>query len=178
MRSDAQANRALLIDTAARLFVQHGDAVSMRSIAKEAGVGMGTLYRHFPDRDALIFAIGTNTFAKVRTLAASVSSAEQFDEFVEKLAEIQLGALIPILTLVRREGIPQEIWDDRQRTVREIERAVAIARDAGVIREDVTATRLLIGLLMSIRPLPDNVPVDFSDELAWVRKNFIRSLKA
>lgn len=57
-RSDALKNRAALLDTAARLFDQHGpDAITMSEIAQSAGVGKGTLYRHFSNKTDLCHAL-------------------------------------------------------------------------------------------------------------------------
>jgi AcrR family transcriptional regulator len=76
MRSDAVQNRALLLETAQRLFNQDGvEAVSMSQIAREAGVGKGTLYRHFDDKVDLCQALldeaqrdlQERTFARLRT---------------------------------------------------------------------------------------------------------------
>lgn len=53
-RADAARNRALLLETAKTVFAQKGSSASLDEIAKAAGVGIGTLYRHFPTRDALI----------------------------------------------------------------------------------------------------------------------------
>ncbi|MFD3590213.1 TetR/AcrR family transcriptional regulator [Streptomyces sp. NPDC058683] len=55
-RADGQRNRARLIAVALRLFVERGPDVSFIEIAKEAGVGVGTVYRHFPTREDLIEA--------------------------------------------------------------------------------------------------------------------------
>ncbi|MCH8560325.1 TetR/AcrR family transcriptional regulator [Nesterenkonia sp. DZ6] len=56
-RADAARNRAHILEIAERCFTDQGFEVPMASIAKEAGVGPGTLYRHFPDREALIAAL-------------------------------------------------------------------------------------------------------------------------
>jgi AcrR family transcriptional regulator len=55
-RSDARANRARILEVAARALASDGDA-SLNSVAKLAGVGPGTLYRHFPNREALVLAV-------------------------------------------------------------------------------------------------------------------------
>jgi AcrR family transcriptional regulator len=57
LRSDRQRNRERLIDTAKLTFSELGPAVSLDEIARRAGVGIGTLYRHFPTRDALVEAV-------------------------------------------------------------------------------------------------------------------------
>ncbi|HEX4723623.1 MAG TPA: helix-turn-helix domain-containing protein [Pseudonocardiaceae bacterium] len=57
MRADARRNSQVLIDTARAVFVEKGPDAPLDEIAKRAGVGPGTLYRHFPNRDALIEAV-------------------------------------------------------------------------------------------------------------------------
>jgi len=56
-RTDAQRNRERILDVAKRAFRRYGANASLDDIAKEAGVGAGTLYRHFPGRDTLIEAV-------------------------------------------------------------------------------------------------------------------------
>ncbi|MGY1967166.1 TetR/AcrR family transcriptional regulator, partial [Nocardia gipuzkoensis] len=56
-RADVQRNRAALLETAQRHFLRHGVGTSLEAVAKEAGVGPGTLYRHFPTREALLAAV-------------------------------------------------------------------------------------------------------------------------
>jgi AcrR family transcriptional regulator len=58
-RSDALRNRQHILDVARQHFAEHGVSGSLDAIAKEAGVGPGTLYRHFPSRDALLAALLT-----------------------------------------------------------------------------------------------------------------------
>jgi AcrR family transcriptional regulator len=54
LRADARANRAALLESAARLFTEHGPDVALEAIARDAGVSIATLYRHFPSREALV----------------------------------------------------------------------------------------------------------------------------
>jgi AcrR family transcriptional regulator len=54
LRADARRNRDKLIETAAEAFTTHGTAASLEEIARRAGVGVGTLYRHFPTREHLV----------------------------------------------------------------------------------------------------------------------------
>jgi AcrR family transcriptional regulator len=56
-RADAERNRLLLLKAAKSAFAEKGAAASLEEIAREAGVGIGTLYRHFPTREALIEAL-------------------------------------------------------------------------------------------------------------------------
>ncbi|WP_328810519.1 TetR/AcrR family transcriptional regulator [Rhodococcus sp. NBC_00294] len=58
-RADAQRNRDHILDVAEKHFAQHGVTGSLDAIAKQAGVGAGTLYRHFPTREALLAALLT-----------------------------------------------------------------------------------------------------------------------
>src|ERR1700754_1009587 len=64
-RTDALRNRDRVLSAAVRAFSEHGPDASVNLIAKEAGVGIGTLYRHFPTREALIEAAYRNELAAV-----------------------------------------------------------------------------------------------------------------
>ena len=78
-RTDAQRNRERILSVAKEAFTRSGANASLDDIAKEAGVGAGTLYRHFPTRDALIEAV-------YRTEVAKLAAAER--KFAETMAPI------------------------------------------------------------------------------------------
>ena len=73
-RADAQRNRIRLLETAKAAFAEKGSAASLDEIARTAGVGAGTLYRHFPTRDSLIEAVYRNETAQL--VAAATRLAE------------------------------------------------------------------------------------------------------
>jgi AcrR family transcriptional regulator len=69
LRADARRNRDAILDAAGDLFAQRGDAVQMEEIAERAGLGVGTLYRHFADKQALRAAIIGRRFEEMTFLA-------------------------------------------------------------------------------------------------------------
>lgn len=75
-RADAARNRALLLDVAKRVFTAKGPAASLDEIAKEAGVGIGTLYRHFPTRDALVEAVYLTETTQLAEAAERLAATE------------------------------------------------------------------------------------------------------
>src|ERR1700722_4603652 len=75
-RADAERNRLLLLDAAQRAFTEDGEQVALERIAKQAGGGIGTLYRHFPTRAALVEAVYRNELARLQRRA---------DELLRKL---------------------------------------------------------------------------------------------
>lgn len=70
-RADAERNRHLLTEVAKKAFAEHGGDVTLDEIAKRAGVGIGTLYRHFPTRDAMLQAVYRH---EVEQLAAAATT--------------------------------------------------------------------------------------------------------
>jgi AcrR family transcriptional regulator len=72
-RADAERNRQRLIETARATFNSQGTSVSLDEIARSAGVGIGTLYRHFPTRDLLIAEVYRNEAAKLSDAAAQLA---------------------------------------------------------------------------------------------------------
>jgi AcrR family transcriptional regulator len=94
LRADAQRNRDRLLEVAVRAFSSGGPDVTLESIARDAGVGIGTLYRHFPTREALIEAAYRNELARLCDSAAELLQAGPadvalrawMDRFVDYLA--------------------------------------------------------------------------------------------
>jgi AcrR family transcriptional regulator len=72
LRADAQRNYDKIIETARQMFREKSADVSMDAIAKRAGVGPGTLYRHFPNRDALVDAVMRDWADRVQASATEV----------------------------------------------------------------------------------------------------------
>src|ERR1700754_529204 len=74
-RVDAERNRERLLATAKATFAKRGTGASLEEIARETGVGIGTLYRHFPTRDALVAAVYRNETEQLAGAAKTLSAA-------------------------------------------------------------------------------------------------------
>ncbi|HTZ30885.1 MAG TPA: TetR/AcrR family transcriptional regulator [Methylomirabilota bacterium] len=79
-RADAQRNRLRILQVAKQAFTQSGASVSLDDVARQAGVGPGTLYRHFPTRDALLAAV-------YQTEVEKLAAAQQ--EFSKTMAPVE-----------------------------------------------------------------------------------------
>ena len=73
-RADAQRNRERILEVARLAFSQHGAEASLDDIARQAGIGPGTLYRHFPTRDALIEAVYRSEVEKLTAAAQRLAA--------------------------------------------------------------------------------------------------------
>ncbi len=89
-RVDAARNRKRVLEAAAHEHARHGSALGMQEVARRAGVGIGTVYRHFPSRQALIEAIATPFFerglALARAVRAETPTGERFAVYVRGFA--------------------------------------------------------------------------------------------
>ena len=150
-RADGQRNRDLIIQSAKAAFTENGGGASLDVIAKKAGVGAGTLYRHFPTREALLEAVYR---AEVENLA---DSAEQFNQelppvdalrawlqlFIEYLATKKIIAAA-LTSLVGGNPMYEE-------SMSKVHEAVTLiygrAIDAGEIRPDVNPVDHLRAIL-------------------------------
>ena len=151
-RADAQRNRAHILEIAKEAFTKSGANTSLDEIAKHAGVGPGTLYRHFPTRDALLEAVYRSEVEKLA--AAEQKFAETMPPiealrawmllFIEYIAAKQIIA--PALnTLV---GGPSKIFESTVHLVKgAIDRLVQRAIQSGDIRPDLDPFDLLRALI-------------------------------
>src|SRR3954447_17497648 len=79
MRADARRNYEKLLAAAREAFTQQGSSASLEDIARRAGVGIGTLYRHFPTRQALLEAVYLDEVDAVCQSAAALAEQEPWD---------------------------------------------------------------------------------------------------
>src|SRR5437879_13007556 len=91
LRADAQRNRERLLAAAMQAFAEEGEEVALENVAARAGVGIGTLYRHFPNRDALVVAayqheVDALCAAAADLLAARPPAAEALRAWTERFA--------------------------------------------------------------------------------------------
>jgi AcrR family transcriptional regulator len=138
-RVDAARNRKRVLEAAAHEHARHGAALGMQDVARRAGVGIGTVYRHFPSRQALIEAIATPFFERGLALARVVRDEaperERFAVYAREFAHA-----------VATSGVPGQCrWDApaaepvRSELRELIGEFVAAARAGGALRPDFTA---------------------------------------
>ncbi|CAI7974236.1 MULTISPECIES: TetR/AcrR family transcriptional regulator [unclassified Parafrankia] len=102
-RADARRNYELILDVARDVFAEHGIDASLRDIARRAGVGIGTLYRHFPTREALLEALLGRGFDGLRARAESLLAAPRpRDALLTWLGEVATGSAV-------YQGLPASI---------------------------------------------------------------------
>jgi AcrR family transcriptional regulator len=141
LRADAERNRQRILDAAAELFAERGLHVSLDEVAERAGVGVGTVYRRFADRDALIDALlqsRVEEFLEMVELAAANPDAwEGLIGFIEAGAEFH-GRNRALKELMFSAPGSRE-WVDRVRTrVRpKVGAMVNAAKEQGRLREDL-----------------------------------------
>src|SRR5260370_12394904 len=80
LRADAQRNRDKLLAAATEAFAAEGEDAALETVAARAGVGIGTLYRHFPNRDALVVAAYQHEVDALSAAAAELLAAQPSDE--------------------------------------------------------------------------------------------------
>src|SRR3984957_6568926 len=150
MRKDAQANRERLLEAADRMFREHGVEVSVGEIADAAGVGRGTLFRNFKNKDALIAAVVVVRLGEVMEFGRGLlehdpDDAEVAFKFVTGLVERQ----------EENRALLQSVTDELFMVVPELARAhaallellgalLARGKRAGAIRPEATATDLMM----------------------------------
>jgi AcrR family transcriptional regulator len=142
MRADAARNRERLLDAAVRAFASEGPGATLDQIAKEAGVGIGTLYRHFPTREALVEAAYRNELARLCDAAPELLAAHApdralriwMDRFVDYMTT-KRGMADALRAVIASGGNPYA--HSRDRLVEAVTAFLAAGREAGVLRDDV-----------------------------------------
>ncbi|MEH3156236.1 MAG: helix-turn-helix domain containing protein [Gordonia paraffinivorans] len=146
MRSDAERNRAQILDAARALLVDGGE-VSLSQVARAAGVGQGTLYRHFADRDALIGAVYTAEIDDLTELARREASGDDavagLRNWLTRLADyavVKRGVMT---------AVSSSTWTDvssstHGRLGEAVSALLVAGREQGLLRSDVDARDVIL----------------------------------
>jgi len=163
LRADARQNHARLIVAATAAFAEKGADAPLEDIARRAGVGIGTLYRHFPTRLDLQAAVFRSQVGTVcgegEALVETLPPEQAFSGWVRSLAGYLVTKRGLSHALIEAVGVESELISSccmakRQTT----ERLLANAQQAGAIRLDVDATdvvRLVHGVVVSTEKTPE-----------------------
>ncbi|WP_245651689.1 TetR/AcrR family transcriptional regulator [Streptosporangium amethystogenes] len=162
LRADARRNRDLIVAAAQKLFLEQGVDVPLEEVARRAGVGIGTLYRRFPDRDALLRAVGEESLLRLVDLAETAWREEPdawhaLCRFLRICAELRLGALPaklePHLHQQIRTG--RDLHEMRQRVIAVVLRMTEQAQADGTLRDDIGPGDIALLMTLQIYTPPD-----------------------
>jgi AcrR family transcriptional regulator len=140
-RSDARRNHERLVAAARELFAKHGVDVSVEEITQRAGVGMGTLYRHFPTKVELVDAVLEDAFSELLALAEEAAAAEDawlgFAHFLERALELRVqNRSVKDLVASPQHGAKHAEMRKRIRPL--LRRMIERAQAQGTLRADFT----------------------------------------
>jgi AcrR family transcriptional regulator len=164
MRADARRNSEKVVAAARDAFAEDGASTSLEEIARRAGVGIGTLYRHFPTRQALLEAVYTNEVEQVcRTATEQLASADEWEALVAWLQRF-------VAYVHTKQALAAELLDSMDkdaplfRTCRESlfsagEPLLKRAQEAGVVRPDAELSDI-IQLAIGIAKIPASDQID------------------
>ena len=148
LRADAQRNRARILEAAEVVFAAEGIEVPVDTIAEKAGVGVGTLYRHFPTKEKLCEAILLERLAALtadaRALADAADPADAFFGFLAHVVE-QGAAKRDLMVAVMGAGLAFDVAAAEVKD--QLREAVGVllqrAQAVGAVRPDVTAAMVV-----------------------------------
>lgn len=160
LRADAQLNRARILAAAEDIFLERGTGVSLDEVAKRAGVGIGTLYRRFPSREALLAASYSARFLALaetsRARAADLEPAKALRAYLEELVRYTnvYRGFAASLGTVLQIGTPGCLA-----TSAEGARLLQTAKEAGVVRPDIGFDDIVcIATAVSLATEQDSAP--------------------
>jgi AcrR family transcriptional regulator len=160
-RADARRNYEKVLAAAREAFAEGGESTSLEEIARRAGVGIGTLYRHFPNRQALVEALYIDEVEDVCRSAAELDGAEPWEAlegwFERLIAYIGTKRALAheLLNYLEPEAALFQVC--RASLFEAGEPLLTRAQEAGVVRPDVTIAEV-IQMVIGIAKIPSTDP--------------------
>ena len=152
LRADARRNRERILESARAVFAQCGAGAQIDDVAREAGVGVGTVYRHFPNKEALLVELMREKFRlfAARGRETLDQDGEPFELLIDLLRSNAETAASDAAVQHALVGAGEHIWlhavAEQNELIAITEELLARARRAGTIRPDIGG--MDIGMLM------------------------------
>jgi AcrR family transcriptional regulator len=173
MRADARRNRARLLDAAEAVFAAKGSSASTEEVARAAGVGIGTLFRHFPTKENLLEAVYRARLRRMAEAARQLASSDDVGQaFFEFLAEqvAHSGTKIAVADALAEAGI--DVRTASADEGREVPEALGMllerAQRAGAVRPDVGLPELMALLVGASRAVEHAAAEDVRARLVGI----------
>lgn len=142
-RADAERNRQALLDAAVDVFAERGLEATVSEVAKRAGVGQGTAFRHYPTKERLVVACMGAALDRISSVGLALLSEPDpllaLRTFMHSAAEMQSSNRGLIEAVCTGEVFEDPaVHADKERLLEVVGRLLARAQDAGVVRGDIT----------------------------------------
>lgn len=173
MRADAQRNRQRLVEVTIELVLEVGGEPTRDAVAQRAEVGIGTLYRHFPDQGTLLHAAARHVLD--RSISDGENLVETVPDGIDALRRYMHAALdngIGAVNIIR-PLLQKPDWPDlRARAVTLMRKLVESAERSGALRDDLSERDIVFALTRFARPLAMGLPADEERALAHRHLDF------
>lgn len=154
MRADARRNQRRLLEAAVALILESGREPTRDAVAQRAGVGIGTLYRHFPDQQALLRAVVLDVLDRtIRLGEAALVESSSGGEALRRYMHDAIDAGLGVVNVVHAM-LDSTVWPERRAAAGEVlERLADAARRDGAVGADITASDIALASIRFCRPL-------------------------
>ncbi|GAA1692613.1 TetR/AcrR family transcriptional regulator [Kribbella yunnanensis] len=136
LRADAARNRAAILAAASEAFAEHGPKATTEQVAQQAGVAIGTVFRHFATKDDLLVAIMKESLKRLATLADESTLAEFFTAVVDEAARTRM-----VVTALGESRL--DIGDALRGLTDSVSRLLEQAKAAGEARSTVQVDEVM-----------------------------------
>ena len=170
LRADARENRERILLAARQVFADQGPDAPLEEIARRAGVGIATLYRRFPDRQALLRGVALDGWRRAaqearQALAEEPDAFQALARYMHRALDLRIGAVMPLLA----GEIPleeEEIARHRAEGSASLQHMIDRAQAEGTLRRDVAFGDVGLLVIRLSRPYISPFPRDLDDRLA------------
>lgn len=174
-RSDVVRHRIALLEAATRLFAHQGVHVPLESVAAESGVGRATLYRHFPDRTALLLALIDREIEQVMTVFEQHPRGDVLIAMVRRFAAATKEASVLADAWRALSPDDSEMLRRQQDLISAFEQPLADAIQAGTVRSDLTLDDVVSVVRMVAGAARQAANTDASDRIVDLVLNGLRA---